>query len=127
MSFYDHYLKALTVPAAPSVAVETSDSTGTQAYWRSEQAWPPRDGIAYTSALLPGSYVDEALDAGSNEGNNPSLSPTGQGIWTISPPLSSSAHLTGVPKVSLTVNSTFRTRTSRSISTTSTPTVSPCS
>src|SRR5205085_7317572 len=62
--------------------------------------------IGYSSSLLTGSYVDEALNVGSNEGNNPPLSPTGQGVWTISPPLPSDAHLAGVPKVTLTVNST---------------------
>ena len=107
MNFYDHYLKGLTVPAAPPVSVETSDSTGTQSYWRSEQTWPPADAIGYTSSLMAGSYVDNALNAGSNEGNSPAVSPTGQGVWTISPPLQSDAHLAGVPTVVLNVNSTL--------------------
>jgi uncharacterized protein len=107
MDFYDHYLKGSTVPAAPAVSVETSDSTGKQSYWRSEQSWPPPDAIGYTSQLRPGSYTDTALNAGSNEGNDPPTYTTGEGVWTISPPLQSAAHLAGVPKVTLSVTSTL--------------------
>jgi predicted acyl esterase len=107
LSFYNHYLKGVRVPAAPPVSVETSDSTGKQAYWRSEQTWPPRDADAYSSPLRAGSYVDEALNYGSNEGNSPATNPTGQGIWTISQPLAWDAHLAGVPKVALNVSSSL--------------------
>lgn len=107
LNFYDRYLKGQRTTAAPRVAVETSDSTGRQAYWRSEQSWPPRDALGYTSSLLPGSYVDEALNVGSDEGNSPAISPVGQGVWTISRALPWDAHLAGVPKVKLTVSSSL--------------------
>jgi uncharacterized protein len=83
MRFYDQFLKG-TAPAVadPPVAVQTNDGR-----WRAEESWPPADTATFTSPLNTGSYMDDG--SGSATGDDAS------GVWTISPPLASDAHLAG--------------------------------
>ena len=94
MRFFDRYVKGDTaVPDSdPPIAVETSDGT-----WRAEDSWPPADSTAVTETLNPGTYSDDGTDNGTAEGG----SPNGEGVWTVSPPLTGDAHLAGVPRVSV--------------------------
>lgn len=100
MRFFDRYVQGIAPTVTdPKVSVETSDGS-----WRAEQQWPPADSRGYTSALRPGTYLDTASNTGSAEGAGPTDT-QGQGAWTISPPLTSAAHLAGVPSVKLDVTS----------------------
>jgi hypothetical protein len=92
MRFYDRYVKGDAGDTDPPNAVESSDGT-----WRSETAWPPADSQKVTRALRAGSYQDDGQNNGTAEGGTPN----GQGIWTISPPLSADAHVAGVPRVTV--------------------------
>jgi hypothetical protein len=96
MRFYDQYLKG-EAPSVqdPNIAVETSDGS-----WRAEDAWPPKDSHTVDVPLKPGTYTDDATNNGTAEGG----SPNGEGIWTISPPLSDDAHFAGVPKLTAEVS-----------------------
>lgn len=103
LAFYDRYVKGQPFSEAPTnrypaVAVETSNGS-----WRAEQQWPPADSTGYTTALRPGTYTDgfnsaDTEDAGPND-------TTGAGVWTISEPLAYAAHFSGVPSVTLNVDS----------------------
>ncbi len=90
--FYDLHLKGVQPSVVdPNVAVQTNDGT-----WRGEESWPPSDASGYTSALNPGSYTDDA--EGDATGGD------AEGVWTISPPLSRTAHLAGSGTVDLDVS-----------------------
>lgn len=95
MRWYDHYLKDESADKRdPSVAVQTSDGS-----WRAERTWPPADAKEITVPLRPGGYLDTGLNNGTNGGGSGVV--TGDGIWTISPPLEHDAHLAGVPEARL--------------------------
>jgi putative CocE/NonD family hydrolase len=95
MRFFDRYVKGADVQDTdPTIAVESGDGT-----WRAETSWPPADSQPAASTLNAGSYSDDATNNGTAEGG----SPNGEGVWTISPPLASGAHLAGVPKVTVDV------------------------
>jgi predicted acyl esterase len=103
MRFYDQYLRGIKPKIKdPAISVETSDGS-----WRAEQQWPPADAVGYSSRLNLGSYTDRASNSGSSSAVLAPTDTVGQGIWTISPPLRSDAHLAGVPAVSLTVSSSL--------------------
>jgi predicted acyl esterase len=95
MRWYDHYLKDAGPPPTsvdPPLAVESSDGT-----WRGETAWPPPDARTYTAALKPGSYTDDTTNNGTADGGPPN----GQGIWTFSPAFAHDVHLGGVPRLTV--------------------------
>jgi uncharacterized protein len=99
MRFFDRYVKGAAVADTdPPLAVESSDGT-----WRAESQWPPADSTAVTRDLNPGTYSDDGTNNGTAEGG----SPNGEGIWTVSPPLDSAAHLAGVPHVSVNLTTTL--------------------
>jgi pimeloyl-ACP methyl ester carboxylesterase len=94
MHFFDHYVRGVPLKDAPvdkdpPVAVQTSDGT-----WRSEKQWPPADSTPITVQLKPGSYSGD----GQNDGTG---SAAGNGLWTISPPVTNYTWYSGVPHVSL--------------------------
>lgn len=98
MRFFDQYLDG-KAPAVkdPNVYVQTNDGT-----WRGESAWPPADSVSYTTALKTGSYTDDSMTAGSNEGGiNPLATAGAEGVWTFSPPLASEQQFAGVPQIKL--------------------------
>jgi predicted acyl esterase len=93
MRFYDRFLKGQKPKVAdPPFAVQTNDGK-----WRAEQQWPPADSTGYTSDLLPGDYTDDGMGAVTDP----------DGVWTISPPLSNDAHLSGSGSVTVDVSSQF--------------------
>jgi uncharacterized protein len=99
MRFYDHFVRDVPFKDAPAdkdppVVVQTSDGT-----WRAEDAWPPTDSYTLTTPLRAGSYTDDGNNNGTGNGT------TGQGIWTVSPKLTTEAHLAGVPKIKVDVAS----------------------
>jgi hypothetical protein len=79
---------------APSV-VQEGDGR-----WRADNAWPPRDSRAVTSALRPGTYVEDPRD----DGQQPT--DAGEVLWSVSQPLPYAVHLSGVPRVTLTARGT---------------------
>ena len=104
MRFYDEHLKQIA-PATqdPGVVVQGSDGT-----WRSETAWPPADAEPLTAPLKSGTYTDDGRNMGSRVEPNTGWpvqvraatgEPTGEGVWTVSPPLPHRAHLAGTPVV----------------------------
>jgi predicted acyl esterase len=92
MRFFDRHVKGDATADDPATVIQTSDGT-----WRAEPNWPPNDSAATTTTLNPGSYTDDARNDGTGSGT------TGQGIWTISPPLAQAAHFAGVPKLTVDV------------------------
>jgi predicted acyl esterase len=97
MRFFDTHVKGATVTDTdPPNAVQTSDGT-----WRSEPSWPPADSQAVHTTLNAGQYSDDGANNGTAEGGTPN----GEGVWTISPPLTGDAHFAGVPKVTVDVAS----------------------
>ncbi|HEY1357120.1 MAG TPA: CocE/NonD family hydrolase [Thermoleophilaceae bacterium] len=109
MRFYGRYLKGQTPTVAdPNFAVQTNDGK-----WRAEKQWPPADAHKYTTALRDGSYVDHAQSVGTgfdatssattDDGTNPSDPTVQSGVWTVSKPLPSDAHLSGEPTASVDV------------------------
>ncbi len=100
MRFYNRYVKgdAAAPDTDPPIAVETSDGT-----WRAEDSWPPADSTAVTRTLNAGSYSDDGTNNGTAEGG----SPNGEGVWTVSPPLTAGAHLAGVPQVTVDASTTL--------------------
>jgi predicted acyl esterase len=101
MRWYDFYLKGTGPDPStvdPPVAVETSDGT-----WRSEPSWPPPDATTFTASLRPGSYTDDAQNNGTAEGGTPN----GQGVWTFSPPLPHDIHFAGVPRLTVSQQSSL--------------------
>jgi uncharacterized protein len=96
MRFFDRHVKGDAVADTdPPLAVESSDGT-----WRAESQWPPADSTAVTRTLNAGGYTDDGTNNGTAEGG----SPNGEGVWTVSPPLGSAAHLAGVPHLSAEVS-----------------------
>ena len=96
--FYDRWLKGIEPSVEdPTLAVQTNDGT-----WRAEEQWPPADSRAVNVPLNPGEYVDDVGSNASNDGVAVAGSP-GVGIWTISPPLSYEAHMVGVPRLTVDV------------------------
>jgi predicted acyl esterase len=88
MRFYDRFLKGLTPTIGdPPFAVQTNDGK-----WRSEAKWPPADRTDYTTALRPGSYIDNAQSYSTGSVDDPTAT---SGVWTISKPLPYDLHLSG--------------------------------
>ena len=77
------------------MVIQTSDGS-----FRGEQQWPPADARAVTVPLNTGEYADDVDNKGTGDGVSPS-SNTGVGVWTISPPFPHDAHIAGVPRISL--------------------------
>jgi len=92
MRFYDRYLRKKGGAKDPNFAIQTNDGK-----WRGEDAWPPKDAGLLTSPLRAGSYNDQ--------GTATQLSAAG--IWTISKPLTTEAHLAGSGKVVVDVAASF--------------------
>ena len=98
MRFYDKWLKGVEPTVEdPQLVVQTNDGT-----WRAETQWPPADSTAVEVPLTPGEYVDDADTNASNDGLAVKSTP-GVGIWTISPPLPYEAHVAGVPRLTVDV------------------------
>ena len=98
MRFYDRWLRGIEPEVEdPALVIQTNDGT-----WRAEEQWPPADAKPVTVPLTPGEYVDDVDNKGTGDGIAVSSS-TGVGVWTISPPLPHEAHLAGVPRLTLDV------------------------
>ncbi|WP_205697907.1 CocE/NonD family hydrolase [Conexibacter sp. SYSU D00693] len=104
MRFFDHHVRDVPLVDAPvdrdpPVVVQSSDGG-----WRAEPAWPPADATDVVAPLRDGSYVDDAMNAGTSEvAAQGLLAGRGRGVWTVSPPLPHAAHLAGVPRFSADV------------------------
>jgi predicted acyl esterase len=97
MRFYDRWLRGVEPEVAdPTLAIQSNDGR-----WRGEEQWPPADSKGLTIPLTPGEYVDDANTRASNDGVAVKGDPTG--IWTISPPLPHAAHIAGVPRLKIEV------------------------
>ena len=102
MRFYDRHLKGIEPTVKdPAIAVQGSDGK-----WRSEQAWPPADAQSFAIPLNEGSYADDGRNNGSNDsaagaGGSGSGDKTGDGVWTVTPPLPHPAHLAGIPRATV--------------------------
>ena len=95
MRFYDQFLKGQAPGVSdPPVAVQTNDGR-----WRAEDAWPPADAESRTSTLRTGTYTDDG--SGSATGTDDT-----EGVWTISPPLETAAHLAGSGRAVIDVATT---------------------
>src|SRR3954451_23030176 len=94
MRFYGQFLKGET-PAgkAPPIAIQTNDGK-----WREEASWPPADASTFTSELKGGTYADTSTTTSATG------SGADKGVWTISPPLTHDAMLSGSGKVSVDVS-----------------------
>ena len=94
--FYDRFLKGV-VPKVrdPRIAVQTNDGK-----WRGEAAWPPADAVNRTSRLRPGAYFDDGDGAVTGPGAE-------DGLWTISPPLTRAAHISGSGRVTIDVSASM--------------------
>ena len=98
MRFYGKWLRGVEPSVQdPKLAVQTSDGL-----WRGEQQWPPADSRALKVPLTPGEYVDDVGTNASNDGVAVTSTP-GVGVWTISPPLPYEAHMSGVPDLTVDV------------------------
>jgi predicted acyl esterase len=98
MRFYGKWLKDEDPSVKdPKLVVQTNDGT-----WRAETQWPPADSQVVDVPLTPGEYVDDRDTHASNDGAHAGSSP-GVGVWTISPPLSYEAHVSGVPRLTVDV------------------------
>jgi len=86
-SFLDEYMKAAPHVALPPVEVEDSDGK-----WRSEDVFPPADGVNHAIALRAGSYTD-----------SPTASDT---IWSITPALTHDARISGVTRAAVKLTTT---------------------
>ncbi len=93
--FLDHWLKGAKTTGDPVVEVQDGDGR-----WRAEKAWPPVDSKAFRTTLATGGYTDD----GSNSGSDGSTE--GEGVWSISQPLTRTAHYAGEAVVTATVNAT---------------------
>ncbi|CAA9526327.1 MAG: hypothetical protein AVDCRST_MAG85-3268, partial [uncultured Solirubrobacteraceae bacterium] len=102
MRFYDKHLKQIEPSVQdPAVVVQGSDGA-----WRSEQSWPPADAQDFSIPLNEGTYRDDGRNNGSNDdaagaGGSGNGDRTGDGVWTISPPLPHAAHVAGIPKATV--------------------------
>jgi predicted acyl esterase len=90
MRFFDRYLKGDESSGADDPVVEVQDNLGR---WRSESDWPPADSAPFTMAIRPGSYTDDSELVWDTQ------------TWSISQALPYQVHLSGVPKVSVDVDS----------------------
>jgi putative CocE/NonD family hydrolase len=96
MRFLDLHLKGEPPAVAdPPIVVEQ----GADGRFRSEDRWPPADSSAFGFDLLPGEYTDDAQ----NEGDATSGGTNGDGTWTFTPPFPHAAHLAGMPRIELDV------------------------
>ncbi|CAB4733520.1 MAG: CocE/NonD family hydrolase [Actinobacteria bacterium] len=93
MTFLDHHLLG-TPGAKPGVDVQ--DSLGR---WRWERSWPAPDTRMLQSPLLTGSYADD----GSNDAFGDAA---GNGVWTVSKPLTHRAWLSGEPVLTASLTTT---------------------
>jgi predicted acyl esterase len=93
MRFLDYHLKGIE-PEVTDPAIEVQDNFGR---WRAEESWPPSDSLRYETDLRTGEYTDN----GSGRGDRPT---EGQGMWSVSEPLSHDAWFAGTPTVSGTVD-----------------------
>ncbi|MBH0779999.1 CocE/NonD family hydrolase [Nocardia sp. NEAU-351] len=86
MAFFDRHvaLRDTDVPW-PRVTVQQFDGG-----WRSENTWPPADSRRSTVELRAGRYVDRGYLPGPD-----------REIWSVSQPLESAVHLSGVPTATL--------------------------
>ena len=102
MRFYDEHLKGAGPLTAtdPVIAAQGSDGT-----WRSEESFPPADAQDYESNLFSGSYADTGANRGSKVSGPGGLAVQGaqygQGVWTFSPPLTTTEQLTGIPTATI--------------------------
>jgi hypothetical protein len=103
LSFIDHWVRQTGFSLPQGAYIQ--DASGT---WEREQAWPPPHEKAETTAIHPGSYTD---DANNQSQTQPPLGPaapisSGEGSWTVSPPLEKALHLAGAVRVSAGVQVT---------------------
>jgi uncharacterized protein len=105
MRFFDRYVKGVPAAKAPTHRDSVIAAQGSDGKWRSEKAWPPKDARTYRGLLLPGSYVDDARNLGSNDaaagpGGSGSAGEeaVGYGSWTFSQPLRRAVQVAGVPR-----------------------------
>jgi len=103
MRFYDRYVAGKPESQAPvgkdpQVVLQTNDGK-----WRSESDWPPKDAVTLNSQLKNGTYMDDGLNNGGNEGDACTPGPCGDGIWTFSPAFRQTTELAGTPRVTVDV------------------------
>ena len=105
MGWYDRFLldRDSATRGAPRVVVQE----GGRGRWRSERRWPPPAIRKRTMPVLGGSYLDAAGNKGEPgcfriELNCPP-GPSGVGSWTFSKPLKHRAHLAGVPRLRVSI------------------------
>lgn len=100
--FFDRHLKGKRPPPDPPVVVQ-----GTFGRWRSEPTWPPRDARPSTMRVLPGAYTDGPGNKGEAYCTRVEAhcvpGEAGNGSWTLSPPLPHDAHISGVPRLRVTL------------------------
>jgi hypothetical protein len=93
IAWLDRYLKddrSANPLAEPEIEVAEGDGR-----WRYEAQWPPADVVQRTMAVRPGSFTDHA----STEFG------TGDGTWSITPPLRHEARIAGTPRLSVDASS----------------------
>jgi len=98
MRWFDRYLKGASQDDAPvekDPGVEVED--GGISKYRPEAQWPPADASRTTMAIRPGTHTDQQGNSADGTGT------TGQGIWSVSQPLPYDAHLAGIPKLTLDI------------------------
>ncbi|HWL38130.1 MAG TPA: CocE/NonD family hydrolase [Frankiaceae bacterium] len=83
------------VTAAPRAVVQQGDGR-----WRTDSAWPPRDARAVTSRLRSGTFTDIPANDGSQGHED------GAVLWSFSQRLPYAVHLSGAPRVTVTVRGT---------------------
>ena len=93
--FLDHWLKGARPTGDPAVEVQDGDGR-----WRAEAAWPPVDAKAYRTTLATGTYADDNGNDGSGS------STAGNGVWSISQPLTRPARYAGEARVTVSVTAT---------------------
>ncbi len=86
LAFFDKHVadRDIEVPG-PRITVGQFDGG-----WRSETAWPPADSRRVPIDLRTGTYTDRGLLPGPD-----------REIWSISQPLSTTAHISGIPMATL--------------------------
>ncbi|PPJ19237.1 acyl esterase [Nocardia nova] len=89
LAFFDKYVaqRDVQVPG-PRVTVGSFDGR-----WRSEKVWPPADSARVTMPIRPGEYTDRGLLPGPD-----------REYWSLSQPLPSDQHLSGIPTATLTLS-----------------------
>lgn len=88
LDFYDEHLRGTN---ASRPGIEVQDNLGR---YRLEQQWPPVDSEPFRTSLRTGTYTDDAGNTATGEG-------AGQGVWTVSQPMSRDTWLAGEPVVRL--------------------------